>query len=119
MKGIIINRFWLATVLLVVGVLSMQAQTADGGKKVKRITFNREQVSITYDDGTQEDAVRQTVIRRNATVTGIKGMQQQRQQGEQRCYSIDGRTVQSAPKALKKGVYVVKEGDKVRKIIKK
>ncbi|MBP5425811.1 MAG: hypothetical protein J6Y33_07035 [Prevotella sp.] len=113
------NWLWLATALLVAGALGMQAQTADSGKKVKRITFDREQVSIIYNDGTKEEAVQQAVIVRDATVTGIKGMQQQGQQTERRCYAIDGRTVQSAQKGLKKGVYVVKEGDKVRKIIKK
>lgn len=113
------RRFSLALLLLLTCVLSIQAQKVEGGdKKVKRITFDCEQVTIIYEDDTKDISVPQAVIVSD-DATAVKSVEQVSQPAERRWYSVDGRTLLSAPRSTKRGVYVVKERDKVRKIIKK
>jgi hypothetical protein len=40
----------------------MQAQTTPDGKKVKRVTFDREQVNIVYVDGKTDENVQTAVV---------------------------------------------------------
>ena len=107
----------LAAVLLC-GTMTVSAQKVEdtkNGKTVKRITFDRENVNIEYADNTKDYGVAETQIRRAGDATGINAAKTAT--AKSGWYTMDGRRLENAPKA--KGVYVVKEGDKVRKTIKK
>ena len=85
-------------------------------KTSQAITFDREKVDIIYSDDTQISDVNDvTISNRAGGTTGINKTKTANSANE--WYTVDGRRLQNAPKA--KGVYVVKEGDKVRKTIKK
>ena len=124
----------LLVVLLTVAT-SLSAQTADNGKKVKRITFDREDISVVYADGTKDKNVQSAVVYGSGTATGIattpstgKGQVVKRE-----VYDLQGRQVKAANGQRStaigqrsmadgqrtKGVYIVREGEKTRKIIKK
>lgn len=117
----------LLVVLLTVAT-SLSAQTADNGKKVKRITFDRENISVVYADGTKDKNVQSAVVYGSGTATGIattpatgKGQVVKRE-----VYDLQGRQVKAvkgqrstADGQRTKGVYIVREGEKTRKIIKK
>jgi hypothetical protein len=112
------RRISLALLLLTC-VLSIQAQKVEGGdKKVKRIQFDCEQVTIVYDDDTKDAAVQQAVIVKDET-TAVKSAEKVSQPSERRWYAVDGRTMSSEPRGTQRGIYVVRERDAVRKIIKK
>lgn len=115
--------FWMLLACLIGGTATVSAQkkntkkvvNVENGLEVKRITFDREDVSIIYADGTEDNNVETAIIRPEETPTGIKGVAKTAQTNG--WYTVDGRRLQNAPKD--KGVYVVKKGDKVRKTIKK
>ncbi len=94
---------------------SKKAVNVENGKEVKRITFDCEDISIAYADGTEDNYVQSATIVAVETPTGISGVEKKAQANG--WYTMDGRRLQSAPKG--KGVYVVKKGDKVQKTIKK
>ncbi len=110
---------WMIAAILLCGTVTASAQKAQNvsnGKVVKRITFDREKVNIIYSDDTQISDVNDvTISNRAGGTTGIDKTKTAKSANE--WYTVDGRRLQNAPKA--KGVYVVKEGDKVRKTIKK
>lgn len=113
------QTYFFLALFLAFGSLSVQAQhmaVAKNGKQVKRITFDRENVSVIYSDETSEENVTDFKVRRNVT-TGIstaKGVQDSK--GAARWYTVDGRRLQAQPK--EKGVYIKREGQRVRKIKK-
>lgn len=110
---------WMIAAILLCGTVTASAQKAQNvsnGKVVKRITFDREKVNIVYTDNTQEIGVEQaTITRRSGEATGIASTT--KANNARGWFTLDGRRLESAPSA--KGVYVVKDGDKVRKTIKK
>lgn len=117
----------LLVVLLTVAT-SLSAQTADNGKKVKRITFDREDISIVYADGTKDKNVQSAVVYGSGTATGIatKPATGKGQVVKREVYDLQGRQVKTvkgqrstADGQRTKGVYIVREGEKTRKIIKK
>ena len=115
------NQWMLAAILTLCGSLTTQAQTAESGKTVKRITFDRERVTLVYSDGTKAENVQKAVIKakgndEQGTATGIARVKAG-SVAQRTWYTMDGRRLQGEPRV--QGVYVVKEGDKVRKIIKK
>jgi hypothetical protein len=112
------RRLFLLSSLLTVCFLGIQAQVDESGKKVRSITFDREQVTVTFNDGTKSEAVKQITVRGKQYVTGITETKSAQLATQSRWYAIDGRNVQPG-RDTKKGVYVVREGNKVRKTIKK
>ena len=115
--------FFVLIACLIGGTATVSAQkkstrkavNVENGKEVKRITFNCEDISIVYADGTEDESVQAATIVPVETPTGINGVEKKAQTNG--WYTMDGRRLQSAPKD--KGVYVVKKGDKVQKTIKK
>lgn len=108
----------MLSVALVCGTITASAQKAQNvsnGKVVKRITFDREKVNIVYTDNKQETVEQATITRRSGEATGIASTT--KANNARGWFTLDGRRLESAPSA--KGVYVVKDGDKVRKTIKK
>ena len=108
--------------LLTLSAVGVNAQVDESGKRVKRITFDREQVTLVYNDGSKSENVQAAVIVRGDVTTGIKEMNQPDESAARpRWYAIDGRQLPKGPNNSVggKGVYVVRENDKVRKIIKK
>ena len=117
MKGIMMNRKLLCTfIVLLCGVMHMQAQSADNDKKVKRILFDREQVTVVYADGTQEEADNGIVVKKEGKTTSIKGIKGKKSKNSE-LYDLQGRKLTAAPQ--RKGVYIKREGKQVRKIVKK
>ena len=112
--------YFVLAIFLTCGGLCSQAQNiavAKNGKQVKRITFDRENASVTYSDGTKDDNVTDFVVRRK-TPTGIKTVKGMTDSngGAARWYTVDGRRLQAQPTAG--GVYIKREGQHVRKIKK-
>jgi hypothetical protein len=97
--------------------LTAQAQTADNGKQVKRIEFDRENVTILYADETKDEQVQKAHIRAGKSATAIKGKTADAGTTRSAWYTVDGRRLDAQPKA--KGVYMRKEGNRTRKLIKK
>lgn len=93
------------------------AQTDTEGRKVKRITFNQEQVNIEYADGTTDLVVDKAIIFSDNQVTGVKAVTQAAQGTQRRWYTTDGRTMQGEPR--QKGVYIVREQNGMKITIKK
>jgi len=106
---------------LACGSLSASAQSVavtESGKTVKRITFDRENVTLVYQDGTKDDNVSQTTIHREAA-TGIHNVNLNPNANpnanvNSQYYTLDGRRLQSVPNG--NGVYIKKEGKKVKKV---
>ncbi len=110
---------------LACGSLSASAQSVavtESGKTVKRITFDRENVTLVYQDGTKDDNVSQTTIHREAA-TGIRNVNDNDNVNDNvnvnanvnsQYYTLDGRRLQSVPNG--NGVYIKKEGKRVKKV---
>ena len=110
---------WMFAAILLCGTMTASAQKAEftqNGKQVKRIAFDREKVDIIYSDDTQISDVNDVTITNEASGTTAIDKTKTAKRANA-WYTMDGRRLQNAPKA--KGVYMVKEGDKVRKTIKK
>ena len=112
--------FFLLATFLTCGGLRAQAQSiavAQNGKQVKRITFDREKVSVIYSDETKDENVTDFVIRRD-TPTGVKTVKgkQEADGAAVRWYAVDGRRLKAKPAAG--GVYIKREGQHVRKVKK-
>lgn len=97
--------------------LGAMAQTNTDSRKVKRITFDKEQVNVEYTDGTAKLAVKGLKVTSDKLVTGVKTVTPAVQGAQRRWYTIDGRTMQREPR--QKGVYIVKEQNGMKKTIKK
>ncbi|MBR0047574.1 MAG: hypothetical protein IJP75_11985 [Bacteroidaceae bacterium] len=102
--------------MLLCGIVHIQAQSADNDKKVKRILFDREQVTVVYADGTQEEADNGIVVKKEGKTTSIKGIKGKKSKNSE-LYDLQGRKLTAAPQ--RKGVYIKREGKQVRKIVKK
>lgn len=103
--------------LLLTAVTGAWAQANNDDRKVKRITFDQEQVNVEYSDGTTEEGVNKLSVVNDRQVTGIKTAKPTTQETQTRWYTTDGRSLQGEPR--KKGVYIVKEKNSVKKTIKK
>ena len=113
-----------AFLILAVGMMGTAfatAQTADNGKVVRRILFDRENVTMVYDDNSFDEHVETaTVTKGKPETTAVKA--QDKSSGTKTArswYTLDGRRMNTAPLSNSKGVYVVKEEKKVRKVVKK
>ena len=111
------NIFFLSVFALCCS-LNAQAQAMVEGKQVKRIIFDREDISVIYDDNTRSNNVQELSVRRQDPVTGVREERLNTNVTTSDWYTVDGRSLQGNP-GNTKGVYVVKEGNKVRKVIKK
>jgi hypothetical protein len=109
----------LAAVIL--GTTCATAQTAENGKVVKRILFDRENVTVIYADDTSDKHVQTaTITSGKPETTGIKSQDKTPNARNKRgWYTLDGRRMTTAPSTRNKGVYVVKEDKKVIKVVKK
>lgn len=112
--------FLMLATFLTCGGLCAQGQriaVAQNGKQVKRITFDREKVSVIYSDETKDENVTDFVVRRNIP-TGIKTVKDKQDSNgaAARWYTVDGRRLQAQPAAG--GVYIKREGQRVRKVKK-
>lgn len=116
------KRFYLTFLAFFLMCCCLSAQTTvsaitEDGKAVKRITFDKEKVTLIYVDDTQDENVDKTTVRRQET-TGIKNAKQQNANTQATSwYSLDGRRLQAMPR--NKGVYVRKQGNSVKKSIKR
>ena len=102
--------------LTLLPVMGAEAQPDAGGRTVKRITFDREQVSVVYSDNTKEVGVRQLTVKRDRT-TGLVSVKPSQGAAARQWYTIDGRPLQKAPQ--QKGIYIVKDKNGVKKTSKK
>lgn len=107
----------LILTLLLTSVLGATAQETADGRKVKRITFDREQVNIEYADGTKEQKVNATTVKRENSTTGIVTVKRKESQSASRWYTLDGRALKGEPQ--QKGVYIVKDKDGKKRTVKK
>ncbi len=105
-----------AIAIMLAFTLGAEAQQTVEGRKVKRITFDREQVNIEYADGTQAKGVSNATIKRTST-TGIATAKSAGKQATRQWFAIDGRNVQREPR--QKGVYIVRDEKGIKKTIKK
>lgn len=115
------KRLTLLISLAIASVTGAWAQTAGNGKSIKRITFDRENICVTYSDGSKEENVQTLVVTGNNTTTGVKDAapKSRAATAKRSWYTVDGRRMKVAPRPSAKGVYIVKEGQQVRKTIKK
>lgn len=115
-----INKFISSFLLFGMATVSATAQTAGNGNTVKRIEFDRENITVSYTDGTKEENVQTTRIvnNRKTAVKSIPGNGRQ-QTASRTWYTLDGRRMQGAPLTTDKGVFIMREGNKVRRTIKK
>ena len=114
------EKVFIIASLLTLSAVGVSAQVDESGKQVKRITFDREQVTLVYNDGSRSENVQKTFISNNGEGTGIKEMNPTvRPAAPSKWYAIDGRLLPEGAGSStgRKGVYVVRENDKVRKII--
>ena len=103
--------------LLLAFPLAVAAQHTDDGRKVKRITFDQEQVTILYADGTQDNSVAAATVKREEATTGVKAAKTQERSSARQLYTIEGRQLKGEPQ--RKGLYIVKGQNGIRKTIKK
>lgn len=89
-------------------------------KTVQTITFEGDNVSLLYSDGTSETADMEAVaisFEYEATAITVSSVSEN---GEaKKIYNINGRQVRSTLDALPQGVYIVKSANKSVKFIKK
>ena len=98
--------------------LGVSAQQTADGRKVKRITFDPEQVNIEYADGTKDQKVSAATVKRENTITGIVAVKKKEsQQTTRQWYTLDGRLLQGEPQ--QKGVYIVRDKNGKKKTVKK
>lgn len=115
-----INKFISSFLLFGMATVSATAQTAGNGNTVKRIEFDRENITVSYTDGTKEENVQTTRIMNNRK-TAVKSIpdNDRRQAASRTWYTLDGRRMHGAPLTTDKGVFIMREGNKVRRTIKK
>ena len=95
------------------------AQSQTDARKVKRITFDREQVNIEYADGSKDIDVSEASVKRESDeeATAIAATKASQSQAKRQWLKADGRVLRQEPQ--QKGVYLVRENNGVKKIIKK
>lgn len=100
---------------------SVQAIDFENGKAVKRITFDREQVNIVYADGQVLEGVDEALIVKEifpTSIDDVKTTTPAPTAAVRQVYDLQGRLM-SGLHELPQGVYIVREGEKVYKWIKK
>jgi len=98
--------------------LGASAQQIGDGRKVKRITFDREQVNIEYADGTKDQQVSAATVKRENATTGIVAVKpKESRQTTHQWYTLDGRALKGEPQ--QKGIYIVRDKKGKKKIVKK
>lgn len=124
-------RLLLLLVLLMSVATSLSAQTSDNGKTVRRITFDQENISIEYTDGTKDENVQNTVVYGSNFTTGIQSIDDSRidylrfnRDGSTQFengissnngwYDMQGRKVNRQSGQLRNGLYIVREGQNTR-----
>ena len=117
------KRLTLLLSLASASVTGAWAQTAENGKSIKRITFDRENVCVIYADGSKEENVQALVVTGNNVTTGVKDAapKSRATTTKRSWYTVDGRRMKAGPRVRhsRSSVCIVKEGQKVRKTIKK
>lgn len=110
-------------VLLFTGMAAhAQYRAQDGnGNVLKKITFDREQVTKVRSDGSAITAGTPLVVNRvlvsDTATVGIEEVRAEMQQQPTEYYDVMGRRVSDIEK-MQSGIYLMKEGTKVRKIVK-
>ena len=110
------KTIWVLAAMLVGGTGAIQAQSemlnADNGKAARRITFDCEQVTVTYKDGSQEENVQTAQFISTAVTTGISETEAIVAGGSAvEVYDLQGRRV-NVNVNVRKGVFIVKNGNK-------
>lgn len=95
----------------------VMAQFDQEGRKVKRITFDKEKVNVEYTEGTTVQNVESIVIKKESLVTGLNDVPSVKRTAQRSVYTIDGRTLNGEPR--QKGIYILRENKGTKKIIKK
>lgn len=117
------KRLTLLLSLAIASATGAWAQTAENGKSIKRITFDRENVCVIYADGSKEENVQSLVVTGNNVTTGVKDAapKSRATTTKRSWYMVDGRRMKAGPRVRhsRSSVCIVKEGQKVRKTIKK
>jgi len=118
------NKFAaIAALLLALCAADATAQTTNEGKKVKQLRFDREKVTIVYNNGETEEATDNIVILNSATpVKEVVNSKSSDSESPATWYTIDGRRIvksDSSNRNLPKGVYVKREGNRTRKTVVK
>ena len=103
--------------LLLTVSMGVMAQTSSDGRKVKRITFDQEQVNVEYVDGTTELATGDVNILKDDETTDVKNVKTTKPNAKRRWYTTDGRALKGEPR--EKGVYIVIEENGMKKTIRK
>ncbi len=103
--------------LMLMFSLAVEAQQTTDGRKVQRITFDRERVIIEYSDGTKDYDVDAATIKRDDTTDGVVAVRQNGSKTGRQLYTIDGRSVQGEPR--QKGVFIERSKNGIKKTIKK
>lgn len=111
------RRILIMIALLLTVSLGAMAQTSTDGRKVKRITFDQEQVNIEYADGTTELETGEVIIVNDGETTEVKTVKTTKQNAKRRWYTTDGRALKGEPR--EKGVYIVIEENGMKKTIRK
>ena len=110
------KKFFPVLALLLCATGAWAFQTTEG-RKVRRITFDRETVNVEYTDGTQDREVQAITISRDDIKTSVKAVNSASGRTDRQWYTIDGRALKSQPR--QKGFYIVKGKNNAKKIIKK
>lgn len=122
MKKLIYRTLVLAVCLAAGATAAAQTvigATDESGKVVKRILFDREQVTIIYEDGTtRENVDLATIVQSENTGIDEVGVAVNNGSAVREIYDLQGRRVDNLG-SLQQGVFIVREGDKVYKLIKK
>ena len=103
---------------LVCCAIGAQAQTAENGKKVRRILFDREQVNVVYTDGSQQESVGCLTVKGSSEAMAVKDVS--RNAGKKKdgaLCDLQGRRIRSSSNT--KGVLLKRENGQVKKIVKK
>ncbi len=112
----------MAALLLTSMVAQAQYRAQDAnGNVLKKITFDREQVTEVRSDGSAFNAGSPLVVNRvmvsDTATVGIEEVRAEMHQQPAEYYDVMGRRVSDIEK-MQSGIYLMKEGTKVRKIVK-
>ena len=89
----------------------------DQGKEVKRVIFDREKVTIEYRDAQVRTDVQEALIVRQSSFSSVQDIKST-DNGKRQIYDLQGRPVENLD-MMSGGIFIVREGDKVYKLIKK
>lgn len=100
------------------GAYAQQRAVDDYGNPVRRITFNRENVSVVYATGDSVSNVQTVQVTRHAdgdSLVGIITVEPIEADDETQLFDLNGRRVDAT---FQPGVYIEKRGTRVRRIVK-